>query len=319
MVDKKNTTQNSLDFFDLDPLLIKNTCVTIGNFDGVHKGHQAIIQEMVAQGQKTAQSVVVVTFYPNPADYFNPDRNSFYLSSPQEKEARLLDLGVDRVVTFTFNQNFANLSPEDFLVGLREKLNMQGLVVGYDFALGRNRRGTITIIKQIGDKENFSVKVIEPRDLDGLAISSTLIRTQLDEGDMVAVREMLGRFYTVDGVVRHGSNRGSKIGLPTANIDHWPHKKLPAVGVYATRVHLRDRIYHGITNVGYRPTFEDQEKPNIETHIMDFFGDAVGETLSVEFVQRIRDEQKFSSVSDFLAQIQEDKMTAQRIFTHAEI
>jgi riboflavin kinase/FMN adenylyltransferase len=319
MVDKKNTNQNSLDFFDLDPLPIENTCVTIGNFDGVHKGHQAIIHEMVAQGHKTSQAVVVVTFFPNPADYFNPDRNSFYLSTPREKEARLLDLGVDRVVTFTFNQGFANLSPEDFLFGLREKLNMQSLVVGYDFALGRGRLGTIPIIKQISDRLNFNVNVIEPRDVGGQAISSTLIRMRLDAGDMRAVREMLGRFYSVDGVVRHGSNRGSKIGLPTANIDHWPHKKLPAIGVYATRVRLRDCVYHGITNVGYRPTFEDQENPNIETHIMDFFGDAVGETLSVEFVQKIRDEQKFSGISDFLAQIKEDKMTAQRIFTHAEI
>lgn len=319
MLDENNSAKTIFNFFDLEPLPIENACITIGNFDGVHKGHQAIIQEMVREAQSKTQPVVVVTFFPNPADYFNPDRNSFYLSSPQEKESRLLELGVDRVITFKFDRDFAHLSPLAFLTGLKEKLGLQNLVIGYDFAMGRDRKGTISVVNQIGDQLGFAVKVIEPRNVGGQAVSSTLIRRRLDEGDLGAVREMLGRYYSVSGVVRHGSNRGSRIGLPTANIDHWIHKKLPAVGVYATRVLLWEQKLHGITNVGYRPTFENQEKPNIETHIMDFQGNVVGENLTIEFVQKIRDERQFSGVSDFLVQIEKDKKTAQRIFNDTEI
>jgi len=319
MVHNNNGARNILDFFALEPLHIKNACITIGNFDGVHKGHQAIIAKMVNQAQLSTKQVIVVTFFPNPSDFFNPNRNSFYLSTPQEKERLLLDMGVDQVITFKFDHDFANLSPEAFLSGLKEKLGLSVLVVGYDFALGKNRRGTIDVIKRISHELGFEVKMIEPLNQGDQAISSTLIRNRLDAGDMAAVREMLGRYYAVDGVVRHGSNRGAKMGLPTANIEHWPHKKLPAIGVYATHVYLRGQMYWGMTNVGYRPTFEDQEKPNIETFILNFEGNVVGERLTIEFIQKIREEQKFNGVDDFLAQIEKDKITAQRILNDAEI
>lgn len=319
MVNNNNGARNILDFFDLQPFPFENACITIGNFDGVHKGHQAIIAKMVNQAKNSSKQVIVVTFFPNPADYFNPNRNSFYLSTPQEKQTLLLSMGVDHVVTFKFGQDFANLSPEEFLSGLKEKLGLSVLVVGYDFALGKNRRGTLDVINQISRQLKFEVMMIEPLSVGHQAISSTLIRKRLDKGDLIAVRQMLGRYYAVDGVVRHGSNRGAKMGLPTANIEHWPHKKLPAIGVYATMVNLRGQKYLGITNVGYRPTFENQEKPNIETFIMNFEGNLVGENLSIEFVQKIREEQKFTGVEDFLVQIEKDKIVAQRILNDAEI
>ena len=306
-------------FFDLKTLPFDDACITIGNFDGVHKGHQAIIAKMVIHSKRSKRQVLVVTFFPNPADYFNPNRNSFYLSTSQEREALLLKNGVDQVITFKFDRDFANLSPESFLSGLKEKLGLSVLVVGYDFALGKNRRGTIDVIKGISHELDFVVEMIEPLNLGDKAISSTLIRNQLDKGDMLSVREMLGRYYAISGIVEHGSNRGAKMGLPTANIVHWTHKKLPAVGVYATQVNVRGEKYWGITNVGFRPTFENQDKPNVETFIMNFEGDVVGENLTIEFVQKIREEQKFNCVEDFLTQIEKDKLTAKRILNDAEI
>ncbi len=220
------------------------------------------------------------------------------------------------MITFQFDREFAGLSPEDFLQALKEKLGLKLLIVGNDFALGKNRVGTIPVIEQIGREIGFSVEAQNPVELGGGEISSTRIRQVLDEGDMRSAMEMLGRPYAVSGLVTSGSDRGSRIGLPTANLDHWPRKKLPAIGVYATRPIFHGKTYRGITNVGLRPTFEQQEKPNIETHILDFDGNIYGEHLELQFIEKIRDEQKFSGVETFLAQIERDKATARRIFSH---
>ncbi len=309
---------NVINFFDLDKLPYRNSIITIGNFDGVHLGHQALIKRMIQQAQPGGNPVVVVTFFPNPAYYFHPTSDSFYLSSPQEKEARLCSLGVDAVLGFRFDRAFANLSPEDFLTGLKENLGLNVLVVGRDFALGKNRQGTLPVIESIGKELSFSVETIEPIRFSDQDISSTQIRRCLDAGDVACAKTLLGRYYSVSGKVVTGSDRGSKIGLPTANIAHWPEKKIPAVGVYATLVHLKDNVMQGITNVGFRPTFEHQEKPNIETFIFDFDGNIYGEEMRLDFVQKIRDEQKFSGVDALLAQIERDKITARKIFDDVE-
>jgi riboflavin kinase/FMN adenylyltransferase len=175
------------------------------------------------------------------------------------------------------------------------------------------------VIKALGEEMGFSVKVMDAVEFEGGEISSTRIRRALDAGDVRLARTMLGRPYSLSGEVTHGADRGSRIGLPTANMTHWPLKMLPAVGVYATRPTLWGKTYQGITNVGYRPTFEDQDEPNIETHILDFDGNIYGEKLDLQFIEKIRDEQKFSGVDAFLAQIERDKATARRIFSHDEI
>ena len=179
--------------------------------------------------------------------------------------------------------------------------------------------GTIPVIKAIGEDLSFSVKVIPPVGANQEEISSTRIRRYLEKGDVAHAALLLGRPYPVARLVTHGSDRGSKIGLPTANLDQWRKKQLPAVGVYATQVELNGKLYQGITNIGYRPTFEDQDTPNMETHILDFDGNIYGERLVLNFIEKIRDEQKFTGVEEFLAQIERDKHTARRIFTHAEI
>lgn len=307
-----------LEFTELSPQPYKNSCITIGNFDGVHRGHQAIIQRMVREADLGKRPVLVVTFFPSPADYFNGEETPYYLSSPQEKEEQLLQLGVDAVIVFKFNRGFANLTPEQFLLGLKENLGLATLVVGHDFALGKHRTGTLPVLRTIGDTLSFDVEVIPPVTNNAEEISSTRIRQDLDAGDVRSAALLLGRPYRINGVVSHGSDRGSRIGLPTANLIPWPKKKLPAIGVYATLMDLKGATYQGITNVGLRPTFETQEQPNIETHLLDFDGNIYGETVSLHFLEKIRDERKFSGVDELLAQIERDKVTASRIFNNDE-
>ncbi len=302
------------DFESLPKFDIERSCLTIGNFDGVHLGHQALIKTLINKAHLVGAAVVVVTFYPNPVNFFKPDLNSFYLSTPQEKEAFLVDFGVDKVVTFAFDHHFANLTAREFLVGMKEKLGLQLLVVGPDFALGKNRQGTIPVIQSIGEEIGFSLELMEPVSLGEEEISSTRVRALLEAGDVVGAAKLLGRSYEISGIVEHGSDRGASIGLPTANIKHWKKKKLPAVGVYATETIYKGELHLGITNVGYRPTFEDQDEPNVETYILDFNRDIYGNRLTLKFIEKLRDEEKFTSLESFLEQIERDKTAAREIF-----
>jgi riboflavin kinase/FMN adenylyltransferase len=310
--------KSAIRFPELPVLPYEKSCITIGNFDGVHLGHQAIISKMVRRANARGNPLIVITLFPNPYDFFNPDIRSFYLSTPKEKEQRLLDLGVDRVLSFQFDREFANLSPQEFLSALKDKLGVSTLVVGEDFALGKNRAGTPPVLKDIGKSLNFKVKVLSQVTIWDKEISSTRVRKLLDEGKVRAAASLLGRYYSLSGLVTYGSSRGSKIGLPTANIDYWKKKKLPAVGVYATKARINQEDYEGITNVGYRPTFEIQDEPNIETYIFDFSENIYEEKFELAFVEKIRDEQKFSGVEDLLAQIEKDKQTARRIFENEQ-
>jgi len=174
------------------------------------------------------------------------------------------------------------------------------------------------VIQALGKEFGFTVEVVERIDFNGQEISSTRIRQFLAAGRVDQAAGLLGQPYEISGQVTHGSDRGSKIGLPTANVAYWPKKQLPAMGVYATGVFLRDKEYQGVTNVGLRPTFEDQKTPNIETHLLDFDGNIYGEVLELHFLEKIRDEKKFSGVDAFLEQIERDKATARKIFRHEQ-
>ncbi len=318
MRNNDNHRVNLVNYSSMDILSYQNSFISIGNFDGIHRGHRAIIKYMLWHAKPQEKPIIVITFFPNPADYFDQETKNFYLTSPAEKESFLCGLGVDEVLTFEFDREFANLSPQEFLAGIKEKLGMSVLVVGRDFALGKGREGTVPVIKSIGKDLGFSVEMISPINFKGTEISSTAIRQKLDEGDLRGAATLLGRYYAVSGEVGHGSDRGAKIGLPTANITHWPGKKLPKVGVYATIVILCGEKYHGITNVGFRPTFEDQDLPNVECHILDFDDNIYGEKLNLQFIEKIRDEKKFSGVEAFLKQIEKDKAKARKIFKNEE-
>ncbi len=307
---------NIIDLSEINAFTHPKSCMTIGNFDGVHRGHQAILKEMLRLAGSDDMPVIVVTFFPNPTDFFNQKGQGFYLTTPREKEGLIRAMGAVEVMTLRFDQHFADLSPKAFLSSLKEKLGLQILVIGHDFTLGKARQGTIPVIKSIGEELSFSVNVVSPVRLGEDEISSTAIRQHLDAGEVHTAAGLLGRLYAVSGKVTHGSERGSKIGLPTANLSQWPQKKLPGVGVYATYITVGGGTYQGITNIGFRPTFEDQRLPNVETHILGFDGNIYGMEITLEFLKKIRDEQKFNGVKSFLEQIEKDKAAAQRIFNH---
>jgi riboflavin kinase/FMN adenylyltransferase len=305
-------------FQDLSPKPYLDSCLTIGNFDGVHLGHQAIIRRMVQDTKQSGSPLIVVTLYPNPSVFLKKRPINEYLSTPDEKEKMLRELGVDEVVTFKFDEEFANLKPEIFISGLVDNLQMRVLVVGPDFAMGKGRQGSRAFLDEAAGNLKFSIKAAQPVLFEDLDVSSTRIRRFLDEGNVKVAAKLLGRYYDITGTVVHGSDRGSRIGLPTANLSYWHEKKRPAIGVYATHVTLDEVMYQAITNVGYRPTFETQTVPNIESHILGFDGNIYGECLTLTFIDKIRDELKFDSVNAFLAQIEQDKETAREIFTYAE-
>lgn len=305
---------NIIDFSEIQPLSYSNSYISVGNFDGVHRGHQAIIKEMIRQAEPQGAPVIVITFFPNPTDFFTHPREGFYLSTPKEKETLLLKMGVTKVITLRFDQDFSNLPARRFLLGLKENFGLHVLVVGHNFTLGKTRLGTIPVIESIGEELDFSINVVKPFMLGEKDISSTLIRQYLDDGNVDGAAELLGRLYTISGEVSHGSDRGSRIGLPTANISHSPLKKFPAVGVYATYVSVNGETFQGVTNIGYRPTFEEQSLPNMETHILDFDGNIYGKKITIGFLKKIREEKKFSGAASLLAQIDQDKSTARRIF-----
>ncbi len=305
--------EKTSEFAELSKRPYADTFITIGNFDGVHLGHQALIGGMVQEAHAQGSPALVVTFFPNPAEYFRPDVQAYYLTTPVEKHGVMEDIGVDELISFQFNKQLSELTAREFLTSLKNNLDLSMLVIGDDFALGKNRQGTIPVIKELGAELGFSVVVINQVQLDCDEISSTRIRRYLDLGDVASAGRLLGRPYEISGIVQHGSDRGAGIGLPTANIGHWTKKKLPGIGVYATRVYYQKMAYVGITNIGYRPTFETQDIPNIETHLLDFNENLYGKMLTLQFIIKLRDEQKFSGIEAFLGQIEKDKETARKI------
>ncbi len=304
----------TVDLLKMAPLRVSDPVLTIGNFDGVHLGHQAVIKALIKKARQRGVPAFVLTFFPDPSDFFSEADWPYYLTTPFEKANLICSLGVDRVFTMRFNGPFADLSPEAFLSTLKEKFDLSLLLVGRDFALGKNRQGAYEEIQALSHKLSFDLETMPKVNLHDQIISSTTIRRFLDRGKVNDAAKLLGRPYQMDGVVTHGSDRGARIGLPTANLSHWPLKKSPGVGVYVTFAILESARLPAITNVGVRPTFENQAKPNIETHILDFDGNIYGTKMSLAFVCKIRDEQKFSGVDDFLAQIENDKMVARKIF-----
>jgi riboflavin kinase/FMN adenylyltransferase len=300
-----------------DLRLSQPACLTIGAFDGVHRGHQALVSEMVGHARATGKSPVVLTFYPHPSVVLRGRRPSFYISTPEEKAEYLSALGVEAVVTHPFNQEVANISAADFVARLVEYVRLSELWCGSDFALGHNRQGDVAFLRAEGKRRGFTVHVTAPVLMDGEVISSTRIRQALRDGAVEQAARMLGRPFRLPGKVVEGAKRGRTIGIPTANLEVWEERAFPAVGVYACRAHHTGNVYSAVTNIGYRPTFNSTEpKPTIEAHLLDFSGDLYGSTLTLEFIARLRSELKFSGVEALVAQIQRDIEAARQILVN---
>ncbi len=290
-----------------------NTVLTVGTFDGVHKGHQALIQKLVEVAREKQARSVVVTFDPHPREVINAGTNEVkLLTTLRERAKDLSDLCVDMMIVIPFTRDFSLLTSNEFIEDiLIKKIGVSGFIIGYDHQFGRNREGTITSVNNMSSKYGFDVYVIEAQEIGDSTISSTLIRKTLENsGEVDLVRNYLGRDYELSGLVIHGDKRGRTIGFPTANLRLTDSRKVvPKNGVYAVQVEIEkdSNSYFGMMNIGYRPTFNDEKKRSIEVHIFDFNADIYGKIVSVKFIKRIRDEKSFKGKDELVQQLNLDR------------
>jgi riboflavin kinase/FMN adenylyltransferase len=298
----------------IEEIHLSGSCVTIGSFDGVHLGHQKLIADLKTSAGIYNVPAVVLTFFPHPAVVLKQIETPYYLTTPDEKAALFSRLGVDVLITLPFSRELAGLSAEEFIDRLVRHTGMKELVVGPGFTLGRNRSGTIETLTELGRTRGFTVTSIVPELNSGAVISSSQIRRLIEQGDVQSAETALGRPYDVTGKVVYGDARGRKIGFPTANLDSWPQKMLPAIGVYRCLTEVDGKEYLSVGNVGYRPTFTDNtKKVFVEIHLLDFKGDLYGQELQVKFTHRLRGEVKFSSFEELVHQIHCDIETAREL------
>lgn len=291
----------------LNELTLQNTWLTIGVFDGVHLGHRALLRQLVDGARAAGSPAAVITFHPHPAVVLGGKAGFAYLTPPDEKAALLTGLGVDTVITQEFSREFAEQTAEDYMRTLARTLNLRHLVIGYDTALGRGREGNAARLTEISIGLGFGVETAAPVSKTGQVISSSAIRAQVREGTVAQAAEGLGRWYAVSGPVVHGDGRGRTINIPTANIQVPAEKLIPANGVYATWAWVDGERHPAVTNIGVRPTFTPEKlTANIESHLLDYTRDLYGQDVKLEFVERLRGEQKFVSVDALVSQIRLD-------------
>lgn len=299
----------------LDSLHLPDTWLTIGSFDGVHRGHQTLLQEMCMNARAAGALPVVITFYPHPGLVLRGESKPFYLTDPDDRAARLEANGVEIVVTLPFDRSLANLTAHDFMEKVIRSMRLRQLWVGYDFSLGRGREGTVPVLEALGKKMGFSVHILQPVTLEGEVISSSRIRGLLSDGNVADAARLLGYAYSVEGVVAHGDGRGHTIGFPTANIDVLPERLLPAFGVYAGWLVVDGERFPAVTNVGRRPTFKTDDRAWVETYAINFHRDLYGQRVRFEFTAYLRGEQRFPNVDSLLTQIQMDIEQAKGILS----
>jgi len=298
----------------LEEITTQNSWLTIGVFDGVHRGHQEILAKLTAGAHRHGAPAVVLTFWPHPGVILGKRKNLKSLTTPEERADLLFDLGVDAVITQPFTPEFANLSAHDFMRLVSERLGLQSLWIGYDFALGHDRKGTFERLTELGTEFGYNVQAIDAVRSGEEVVSSSLIRHCIFEGDVACAHESLGHYYTLSGEVVHGDGRGRKINIPTANIDYPREKMIPAFGVYACWAWIGGEKHPAAVNIGINPTFTpDKQTPNVEAHLLDFSRELYGEQLKLEFVQRLRDERKFEGVEALLKQIHADIKRTRKI------
>ena len=285
----------------------KGAWVSIGTFDGVHLGHQALVRRLVKSAHAGNAPVVLLTFFPHPAAVLRGQHGPYYLTSPEERSALLDGLGVDRTITLEFNRELASLTAFEFMSQLKARMGVTRLLVGYNFALGRGRAGDLPTLKQIGEQLGYELEVISPIEVGGMVISSSQIRALLADGDVERAAQALGRWFSVSGQVAHGDGRGRSLGIATANLEIWSEHTLPSVGVYACWAWVDNERHQAVVNIGMRPTFEAQPVfPRLEAHLLDFEQDLYDSELRLEFVARLRSEQRFASITDLVDQINQD-------------
>jgi riboflavin kinase/FMN adenylyltransferase len=302
----------------LDNYHIDQSWITIGSFDGVHLGHQALIRELIAHAHQQDCQAVVVTFHPHPAVFFKRVPQAYCLTSSVERENLLKELGVDEVITLPFDQDFADLSAREFVMDMKATLGLTHLMAGFNFALGKNRSGDITALESLGEELEFTVDVLPPLKISNEVISSSQIRKFLQDGEMRQANHYLGRAYSLEGKVIHGEHRGHELGFPTANLEIDPDRLLPTRGVYACKAIVDGKSFIAVTNVGIRPTFVNPLlHPRVEPHLLDLQEDLYGKYLKLEFIEYLRPEQAFQTPQELIEQVNFDIKRTRELLGHA--
>ena len=295
-------------FESLSNLNIDKPIVTIGSFDGVHLGHRQVISQLTSHARSVGGSSVVITFWPHPAAVLNPDKHFPVLSTIDEKKLLMAETGIDCLIVLPFTKEFSRIAYADFvsdyLVG---QLGIDTLLVGYDNKLGRDGLGRFHEVEALSRQYGFQVKRLEALASDEQPISSTMIRGLLSEGKVSEAAKLLGRDYSLTGRVVGGNHIGTSLGFPTANLEPDEFKFVPCNGVYAIRATIDGRHFLGMLNIGNRPTVNHgEEKPTIEANLFGFEGDIYGTNLTISFLEKIRNEQKFNSTDELRAQLEKD-------------
>ncbi len=306
-------------YTDIKKFKAINPVVTIGTFDGVHRGHQKVLARLNEIAKQENGESVLFTFYPHPRLVISPNETNLRLLTTFEEKKNLLEkMGIDHLIVYPFTKEFSSLSYSDFVKTiLVDQIKTKCLVIGYDHKFGKNREGGYEYLKKCADKYNFGIEKLEALLLENVNISSTIIREALESGNIEKANEFLDYQFTLNGTVVEGKKLGRTIGFPTANIESSDlYKLIPNYGVYAVQVYIKNRLYNGMLNIGTRPTFnKNADNRSIEVNIFDFDDTIYGETISVFFVKKIRDEQKFDGADSLIEQLKKDKTTAQEILS----
>jgi len=293
-------------------------CVlTIGNFDGVHKGHQRVIEALVARAKALNCAAAVLVFEPQPQELFAPDKAPARLCRLRDKYALLAELGVERLICVNFTRKFANQSAQHFIEHLLvEKLGIQHLIVGDDFHFGKNRLGNFAMLSEAGKRFGFEVTDTDSCKMENYRVSSTAIRHALEQDNLTDVENMLGRPYSIIGKVFHGDKRGRQLGFPTANV-LLKRRKSPLDGVFAVQVNTNNGIFNGVANIGSRPTVNGVRQ-QLEVHIFNFNDDLYGQCIEVIIKKKLRQVMKFDSLEALTAQIKQDSDQAKKVLNNID-
>jgi len=302
---------------DFNSLRLDSSVLTIGSFDGVHQGHQLLIRTLVAEAKSKRLPSVVLAFYPHPSVVLRGRQPVFYITSPEEKAALLGGLGVEYVVSQHFTEELSQVTASSFLDMLQERLGLASLWIGEDFALGHRREGNRLFLERASQERGFNLHVVGPAKISGEVVSSTRVREALRSGDVARASTYLGRPFSIPGTVVRGAGRGRALGIPTANLLVWEERAFPAAGVYACLADFAGGRWKAVTNVGFRPTFDERNRlPTIETHVLDFEGELYEQEVRLSFVERLRDERRFPGPEALVAQIREDILKARQVLDH---
>ncbi|TYP99762.1 riboflavin kinase/FMN adenylyltransferase [Tenacibaculum adriaticum] len=295
--------------FDFTP--IQRTYVTIGTFDGVHIGHQKIIEKLVAEAKANGKQSVVLTFFPHPRMVLQKDVSIELINTINERAKLLEKTGLDYLIIHPFSKEFSRLTALDFVRDiLVNKLNISKLIIGYDHHFGKNREGNIEQLTEYSHLYDFKVEEIPAQDIDDVSVSSTKIRRALAGGELKTANKYLGYNFSLKGKVVNGKQLGGTIGFPTANIDvAEDYKLIPKTGVYVVKSFVENKQVYGMMNIGNRPTVDGKHQ-TIETHFFDFDKDLYGKELNIELIFFLRDEQKFNSVNELIIQLKKDEKTS---------